>query len=138
MTENEGSNLADLGQALVAPRTVIVLAGPGATAAAWPRPGTCTTVGSPSASCWPAGPLAPVTAQQASIVTRMGILIRQDPAPADLVIDALIGYGLRGNPQRRIAELIGWAGIGHGPVLALDGPGGLDLATSATFLKACI
>jgi NAD(P)H-hydrate repair Nnr-like enzyme with NAD(P)H-hydrate epimerase domain len=29
MTENEGSNLADLGQALVAPRTVIVLAGPG-------------------------------------------------------------------------------------------------------------
>jgi NAD(P)H-hydrate repair Nnr-like enzyme with NAD(P)H-hydrate epimerase domain len=62
-------------------------------------------------------------------VTRMGILIRQDPAPADLVIDALIGYGLHGNPQRRIAELIGWAGIGHGPVLALDGPGGLDLAT---------
>src|SRR5258706_382683 len=28
------------------------------------------------------GPLAPVTAQQASILTRMGILIREDPAPA--------------------------------------------------------
>jgi NAD(P)H-hydrate repair Nnr-like enzyme with NAD(P)H-hydrate epimerase domain len=44
------------------------------------------------------GPLAPVTAEQASIVTRMGVPIREDPAPADLILDALLGYGLRGDP----------------------------------------
>ena len=130
MMENAGRNLADLGQALVTPRTAIVLAGPGGNgggglAAARHLHNRGVTVSVMLAG----GPLAPVTAQQASIVTRMGILIRQDPAPADLVIDALIGYGLHGNPQQRIAELIGWAGTGQGPVLALDGPSGLDLDT---------
>ncbi len=67
-----------------------------------------------------------VTAQQASIVTRMGILIRQDPAPADLILDALLGYGLHENPRGRIAELIGRAAARPG---SLDGPSGLDLDT---------
>jgi hypothetical protein len=43
--------------------------------------------------------------------------------------DVLIGYGLHGSPQQRIAELIGWAGTGQGRYWPLDGPSGLDLDT---------
>jgi len=130
MMENAGRNLADLGHLLFAPRSVIVLAGPGGNGggglvAARHLHNRGLTVSVVLAG----GPLAPVTAQQASIVTRMGILIRDDPAPADLVIDALIGYGLHGDPRGRTAELIGWAAARPGPVLSLDGPSGLDLDT---------
>src|SRR5258708_21455389 len=59
----------------------------------------------------------------------MCIPIREDLSPAYLVIDALLGYGLNGDPQGRFAELIGWAGAQPGPVLSLDGPSGLDLDT---------
>jgi NAD(P)H-hydrate epimerase len=130
MMENAGRNLADLAQLLFTPRTVIVLAGPGGNgggglAAARHLHNRAITVSVVLAG----GPLAPVTAQQAGIVTRMGILIRDDPAPADLVVDALIGYSLHGDPQGRFAELIGWASAQPGPVLSLDGPSGLDLDT---------
>ena len=67
------------------------------------------------------GPLAPVTAQQASIATRMGILVREGPAPADLVFDALIGYGVRGDPRGRTAELIGWAPLARDRCSPLTG-----------------
>jgi NAD(P)H-hydrate repair Nnr-like enzyme with NAD(P)H-hydrate epimerase domain len=50
-------------------------------------------------------------------VTRMGIVIREDPAPADLVLDAMLGYGLRGDPRGRFAELMGWAAARPGAVL---------------------
>jgi NAD(P)H-hydrate epimerase len=100
MMENAGRNLADLGQLLFAPRTVIVLAGPGGNgggglAAARHLHNRGITVSVVLAG----GPLAPVTAQQASIVTRMGILIRDDPAPAELILDALLGYGCTGTPR---------------------------------------
>jgi NAD(P)H-hydrate epimerase len=130
MMENAGRNLADLGQLLFTARTVIVLAGPGGSgggglAAARHLHNRGITVSVVLAG----GPLAPVTAQQASIVTRMGILTRDDPVPSDLVVDALIGYGLHGDPQGRIAELVGWASRRPGQVLSLDGPSGLDLDT---------
>jgi NAD(P)H-hydrate epimerase len=130
MMENAGRNLADLGQLLFTPQTVIVLAGPGGNgggglAAARHLHNRGITVSVVLAG----GPLAPVTAQQASTVNRMGILIRQDPTPADLVVDALIGYGLHGDPRGRTGKLVGWASTRPGPVLSLDGPSGLDLDT---------
>lgn len=47
----------------------------------------------------------------------------------DLVLDALLGYGLVGPPRPPVAELIDWANGQGGPILALDVPSGLDAAT---------
>jgi NAD(P)H-hydrate epimerase len=54
----------------------------------------------------------------------------------DLIIDALLGYGASGPPRGRVAELIVQAqGIGA-PVLCLDVPSGLDLASGQWFSPA--
>jgi len=47
-------------------------------------------------------------------------------AGADLVIDALIGYSLRGAPAGSVAALIQAANASGRPMLALDLPSGLD------------
>jgi len=75
--------------------------------------------------------LTPVPAHQADILTRMGVTIASRPAAADLIIDALIGYSLRGDPAGAAAELITWANGQAAPILALDTPSGLDLTTGA-------
>ena len=49
--------------------------------------------------------------------------------PADLVVDALIGYGTSGDPRGRTADLIQLANSSVAPILSLDAPSGLD-ATS--------
>ena len=46
--------------------------------------------------------------------------------PADLVIDALIGYGLSGSPRGRTTDLIQLANSSVAPILSLDAPSGLD------------
>ena len=48
---------------------------------------------------------------------------------ADLVLDALIGYGLRGAPRGTVADLIRWANGTGAPILALDIPSGIDSTT---------
>lgn len=128
MMENAGRNLADLTQSLFSPRSVTVLAGPGGngggglvTARHLHNRGIAVAVTLPSRH------LAPVTAHQLDIVERVGVEVRDEPPAADLIIDALIGYGLSGNPGGRFAELIDWANTTSAPVLALDTPSGLDL-----------
>src|SRR5215469_3770953 len=89
----------------------------------------------------------------------MSVTAASRPVAADLVIDALIGYSLRGGPVGTAAELvllpamsglvssmrfhrgrlataagaghalIAWANDQAAPVLALDTPSGLDLTT---------
>jgi NAD(P)H-hydrate epimerase len=62
----------------------------------------------------------------------MGINRPLDPAQKpDLIIDAILGYGLQGNPHGEAADWIEWANDQDCPVLALDVPSGLD-ATSGT------
>jgi NAD(P)H-hydrate epimerase len=51
---------------------------------------------------------------------------------ADMVVDALIGYGLRGAPLGRTAELIEWCNKLAKRVLALDVPSGMDATTGET------
>ena len=72
--------------------------------------------------------MTPVPAHQFDILTRMGIPAGE-PEPATLIIDALIGYSLQGDPWGRSAELIEWANKQATPILALDTPSGLDVTT---------
>ena len=49
--------------------------------------------------------------------------------PADLIIDAVIGYGLQGNPSGAAANLIALANSSVAPILSLDVPSGLNATT---------
>lgn len=60
---------------------------------------------------------------------REGAAIAGAVAAADLVIDAIIGYGLRGAPTGYARELVDVANAAPAPVLALDVPSGLDADT---------
>ena len=51
---------------------------------------------------------------------------------ADVVVDALIGYSLRGSPRGRAAELIELSNEHAKRVLSLDVPSGLDATTGET------
>jgi NAD(P)H-hydrate epimerase len=56
---------------------------------------------------------------------------------ANLIVDALIGYGLHSAPSGSAAELIAWANQTGASILALDLPSGLD-ATTGECPGACI
>ncbi len=49
--------------------------------------------------------------------------------PVDLVVDALIGYGLQASPKGSTADLIRWANGARAPILSLDVPSGLEATT---------
>jgi NAD(P)H-hydrate epimerase len=122
MMENAGRNLAHLARARFLagdPRTkrVIALAGSGgngggALVAArrlhnW---GASVTVGLAQSGSSMTG----VPAHQLDILEQMGVTIVETRslaglAPADVVLDGLIGYSLKGAPQGATAELIQWA-----------------------------
>ena len=48
---------------------------------------------------------------------------------ADVVIDAVIGYGLLNAPRGRARDLISWANEAGAPILSLDVPSGVDATT---------
>jgi NAD(P)H-hydrate epimerase len=48
---------------------------------------------------------------------------------SDLIIDALIGYGLKAGPHGTTAELIAWANKVNTPILSLDVPSGIEATT---------
>ncbi|MCI0493366.1 NAD(P)H-hydrate epimerase, partial [candidate division KSB1 bacterium] len=50
----------------------------------------------------------------------------------DLIIDALIGYSLKGAPTSATLSLIRWANMAQAPILALDVPSGVDSTTGET------
>jgi NAD(P)H-hydrate epimerase len=131
MMENAGRSLAHLAIARFAPSSVTVPFGPGGNGGGGlvaarhliNRGHTVSVVLSEPDS------LTPVPAHQADILVRMGAVVTTAPDPADLIVDALIGYSLRGDPTGRAAELIEWTNGQPGPVLALDAPSGLDVTT---------
>ncbi len=84
--------------------------------------------------------LTGVPAQQLAILTLMGVPVAEpvgELAAADLIIDALIGYSLRGAPRGPIAVLIAAAILSRAPVLALDIPSGLD-GDAGTPYEPCV
>jgi NAD(P)H-hydrate epimerase len=76
---------------------------------------------------------ASASRRQLDIIRRMDLPIAADPPDrrTDLIIDALIGYGLHGAPRGRTASLIGWGNAHDARVLSLDTPSGLDVTTGA-------
>jgi NAD(P)H-hydrate epimerase len=76
-----------------------------------------------------------VPAHQLAILRQIGVPVHGPEAagpddallrPAGLILDALIGYSLRGAPREPIASLIRAANTARPPILALDIPSGLD------------
>jgi len=53
--------------------------------------------------------------------------------PADLLIDAVIGYGLRGDPRGPARNLIQLAQSSAAPILSLDTPSGIDTGDGRVF-----
>ena len=142
MMENAGRNLAALARDRFlegdpAGRKVVVLAGKGGNGGGglvcgrrlrgW---GARVEVVLSSAR----GEMGEVPGHQLSILVRLGAPVHADGAgevllQADLVVDALVGYSLRGGSSGRTAELIRAANDGESPVLSLDVPSGVDATT---------
>jgi NAD(P)H-hydrate epimerase len=140
MMENAGANLATLAIDAIGPRSVCVLAGPGGNGGGGLTAARHLANRGVGVSVVPSeddASFAPVPRQQIDILRRMGLDVLHDPAPADLIIDALIGYSLHGAPQGRAAELIRWANASDDPVLSLDLPSGLD-ATTGEACEPCV
>ena len=132
MMENAGRNLSTLAQRRFAPGRVTVLAGPGGNGGGGLVAARHLANRGIDVTVTPARPVedfAEVPAHQASILSRMGVPFNADPQPADLVIDAVIGYSIQGDPRGRAVDLIRWANESEAPILALDGPSGLDLTS---------
>lgn len=137
MMENAGRNLAELARRLcnrmIRGRSIVVLCGIGNNGGGgmvaarhlhnWGAQIQVGLIGDPSR-------LKAVPAHQWSIVQHLG-LDRPTPdlKPADLILDALLGYGAQGDPRPPLAEWIDRANSSGVPILSLDSPSGLDTTT---------
>jgi NAD(P)H-hydrate epimerase len=139
MIENAGRSLALLAIELMGPRwhsaSVLILAGSGGNGGG----GICAgrhlaNRGVPVSLCL-SDPnyLSEAAAMQRKIFQstpgkeiEIGDINRLEP---DLILDALIGYGLASAPRGHAADLIRWAGARDVPLLALDVPSGIDANT---------
>lgn len=140
MMENAGRNLAELARRLlseiVANRKIAVLCGAG-------NNGGGGMVAARHLHNWGANPwvhltsdearLKDIPAHQWQILRNMNIADASHtsdvPRQPDLIIDAVIGYGLKGDPRGAAAEWIAWANQQGCSILALDTPSGLDTTT---------
>lgn len=139
MMENAGRNIALLAMELMAShwRTarVVVLAGSGGNGGG----GICSARhlsnhGVSASLCL----AAPDSLSEAATVQRKifrftngnevkpSELVNLEP---DLIIDALIGYGLRAGPHGTTADLMAWANKTNTPIFSLDVPSGIDATT---------
>ena len=137
MMENAGRNTAMLakhllGDAIVGKR-IFVLSGKGNNGGGgmvaarhlhnWGADVQVILMGSPE-------DLKEIPLKQWQILQKMG-LIREDVQieKGNLIIDAMIGYGLVGNPRPPISNWIKKANGSKVPILALDAPTGLNTTT---------
>lgn len=146
MMENAGRNLAELARrelgGVVSGRRIAVLSGSG-------NNGGGGLVAARHLHNWGAeislllafdpARLKEVPAQQWHILGTMGIEPDDQPdlRNVELIIDALIGYGLSGDPRQPVAGWIDKANNSGNPILALDTPSGLD-TTSGTPGNPCV
>ncbi len=135
MMENAGRNLAHAVLGACSPTRVAVLAGSGGNgggglvaARHLANAGVDVVV----TTTRPDATMSPVAAHQLDILDRMGVEFSSVPVLADVVVDALIGYSLRGAPNGRTAELIDQLAEYSDVVVALDTPSGLNVSTGDT------
>jgi NAD(P)H-hydrate epimerase len=86
------------------------------------------------------GELRDVPAGQLAIVDKIGVRVAGSEerfSDSALLIDALLGYGAKGDPREPAAGLIRRANSSGIPILAVDVPSGLD-ATSGAVGDPCI
>ena len=79
-----------------------------------------------------------VPAHQLDVLRRMQVPITtaaqgESLPPADLIVDAVIGYSLSGAPRGTAAALIEAANAHAAPVLSLDAPSGIDTTTGVVY-----
>jgi NAD(P)H-hydrate epimerase len=140
MMENAGAHLATLAIDVFRPRSVCMLVGRGGNGGGGlvaARHLANRGVGVTVVPSDDEANFAPIPRQQLDILRRMNLDVVDEPSRADLVIDGLIGYSLRGSPRGRAAELIRWANATGPPVLSLDVPSGLD-ATTGEAWRPCV
>lgn len=146
MMENAGRNLAELARrdlgGLVAGKSIALLCGAGNNGGGgfvaarhlhnWGANVSLILAFDPSR-------LKEIPAHQWRILMQMGLDSNQEPdlPKADLILDALIGYGLSGDPRQPVAGWIEKANKAGRPILALDAPSGLD-TTSGIPGNPCI
>lgn len=135
MMENAGRNLAHLTMSLFAPATAAVYVGSGGNgggamvaARHLANRGVSVTV----VSARPADALAGVPAHQRRILDAMGVPVVDASVTADVALDGLIGYSLRGAPHGLTAQLVEALNDASEPVVSLDVPSGLDASSGAT------
>ena len=144
MMENAGRNLAQLARQRFLDgdprgRRVLVLAGTGGNGGGGLVCARRLHNWGAEVQVWMTAPstgLADVPLHQLGILQRMDISIivaGELPVlpPADLLVDAIIGYGLTGPPTGLAATLIDAANNHGAPILALDVPSGVNTATGA-------
>ena len=74
--------------------------------------------------------LKDLPAQQRRILQKMRITRSTlELSSADLILDAMLGYGAKGDPRPPIADWIRLANESRRPILSLDSPSGLDTTT---------
>lgn len=138
MMENAGRNLAANSRLLLRDGRVIILAGAGGNGGgglACARHLTNRDV--PITVILDRDPAAfeGATATQYSILKAMGVPMttaHDRIASADLIVDALIGYGLEDAPRGRAGDLVEEVSATNTPVLSLDIPSGYDATTGET------
>ncbi len=138
MMENAGNELARLARFLLGGGAggcrVLVLAGPGGNGGGGMVAARRLVAAGADVEVWLSVEperLAPSPRGQYEILRHMGVpaglRASEEPGEANLVLDALLGYGQDGPPRGETARLIELAAERR--VLALDVPSGLELAT---------
>lgn len=145
MMENAGRNLAELARqrlgGKVSGKRVLVLSGAGNNGGGgmvaarylhnWGAQVDVVLIG-------PADRLKEIPAHQWKILQKMGLpTSNPDLEGADLIVDALIGYGITGEPRPPVAEWIARANASGKSILSLDAPSGLDTTTGIPS-SACV
>ena len=139
MMENAGLHLAELVTRRYDPRSVTVLCGPGGNgggglvaARHLANRGRRVTI-----TLSDRDRLGDVPRHQLELLQRIGVPITTEPVGSDVVIDALIGYSLHGDPAGSAADLIRWANGAGSPICSLDVPSGLD-STTGRVSQPCV
>ena len=85
--------------------------------------------------------MTPIAAHQLTCLKQMGVEINHGKTlsnnfKADLIIDGMIGYSIKGNPIGTTKRMITWANAQTIPKLSLDTPSGLDLTSGKVYTPA--